>query len=80
MSIIQQCQTAHNVLMAQAVLSVNLVFILILECVFFINNLVNKSCVSCTIPNCLTCTDGPKCTSCDTNYAINFVSCIHIFY
>ncbi len=41
------------------------------------NNLfykVNKSCAACTIPNCITCTDGPRCAVCDTDYVLNNIT------
>ncbi len=51
---------------------VNKVFITIFQLVNIFLFLDNNYCVSCTIFKCLTCDDGPVCTSCDTNYILDF--------
>ena len=35
---------------------------------FSVLSKATKHCVQCTIPQCLTCADGPTCTLCDLNY------------
>lgn len=37
----------------------------------FTDFIAKKSCVPCTIPNCVQCADGPICVKCMTNYILD---------